>query len=460
MVPAWRIWDERTMTEQEAMTRFNFSRERGAVLIHVAVAMLGLLAFSALVIDYGVMWSSRRQAQNAADAAVLAGAASLAFDAPSDWDRARLSAQGVGQAHKIFGASPNITLGSGFSTDITQDISFPPCPPGTPGPPDTCIRVNIYRDVVKDALPTFFARLFGRMSQGVRATATAQIATGNQLECLLPFAVIDRWSDSFDDNVDTTYFANDGTTSPGVDGWTSNDDFQPTSGDTYIAPYDGNTNLTGWTVDGDYGRQLMVKAGQIGQYSSGWAQQIDLPNSTGSNDYNWNIENCNVQPVGIAEASNPCTAVDEPNGCVSIKTGMAQGPTSNGITDVVDYDENAVWSWTADGTLGPGLGGITGGQGMSTPRIRPIVVLDINHYIAQNCSGTGCIGKVANIIGFFVEGMCNDVMSRGGLEPGITCEDPNKDVIGRIVTLPSTMAAGVGNVEEEAAFLTVIRLVR
>jgi len=441
------------------MTRIDISRERGAVLIHVAVAMLGLLAFSALVIDYGIMWSSRRQAQNAADAAALAGAASLAFDAPSDWDRARLSAQGVGQAHKIFGASPNITLGSGFSTDITEDISFPPCPPGTTGPQDTCIRVNIYRDAVKDALPTFFARLFGRFSQGVRATATAQIATGNQLECLLPFAVIDRWSDSFDDSVDTQYFENDGILDPGVDGWTSNDDFQPTSGDTYVAPYDGNTDLTGWTVDGDYGRQLMVKAGQIGQYSAGWAQQIDLPNSTGSSDYRWNIENCNIQPVGIAQESNPCTAVDEPNGCVSIKTGMAQGPTTGGIDTVVDYDEDAQWSWTADGTLGPGLGGLIypdGSSAMNTPRIRPIVVLDINHYIAQGCSGTGCIGKVANIIGFFVEGVCKDVT----LEAGITCEDPNKDIIGRIVTLPSTYVTGVGNVEEPAAFLTVIRLVR
>ena len=37
-------------------------------------------------IDYGVMWSSRRQAQNAADAAALAGAISLAYDDPDDFD--------------------------------------------------------------------------------------------------------------------------------------------------------------------------------------------------------------------------------------------------------------------------------------------------------------------------------------------------------------------------------------
>ena len=59
------------------------------MLVHVAVAMIGLLAFSALSIDYGVMWTARRQAQNAADAAALAGAISLAFDNPDGLRRAR-----------------------------------------------------------------------------------------------------------------------------------------------------------------------------------------------------------------------------------------------------------------------------------------------------------------------------------------------------------------------------------
>ncbi|HWJ54869.1 MAG TPA: pilus assembly protein TadG-related protein, partial [Vicinamibacterales bacterium] len=48
-------------------------RQRGAVLVHVAVAMTGLLAFSALTIDLGSLWVARGQAQNAADAGALAG---------------------------------------------------------------------------------------------------------------------------------------------------------------------------------------------------------------------------------------------------------------------------------------------------------------------------------------------------------------------------------------------------
>lgn len=443
--------------------------QRGAVLIQVTVAILGLLALSALTIDYGIMWMSRRQAQNAADAAALAGAVSMAYDAPGDYDRARAMAKAVGEQHEIFGLAPNITLGSGDTADITQDISFPTGAHCTPGPTDRCVRVNVYRNVVKDALPTFFARLFGRVSQGVKATATAQVISGNQIECLLPFAVIDRWADNYDENPDPTYYEWDPIL--GRDGWTGNDYFQPdavtgcasASCDEYIPPYNGNENHNGWTLEQDYGRQVIVKAGQIGQYSSGWAQQIDLPESTGSSDYRWNIANCNEQPVGLADEDELCTEVNEPIGCVSIKTGMAQGPTSQGITDVVSYDPDVFWDPDANGYNGPGTGAVMNPDGtsaMDSRRIRPIVILDINHYAAAvaagTCNGTTCVGKVANIIGFFVEGMCNDVT----LEDGMECEDPNKDVVGRIVSLPSTIAEGAGSVEESASFLTIVRLIR
>ena len=93
---------------------------------------------------------------------------------------------------------------------------------------------------------------------------------------------------------------------------------------------------------------------------------------------------------------------------------------------------------------------------MSSPRIRPIAIIDINHYDASGCTGGTCIAKVANIIGFFVEGMCNTVT----LDPGLSCEDPNKQVVGRIVTIPGQYATGTGTVDESAAFVVIIQLVR
>ena len=58
--------------------------DRGAIIIHVAFALLALIAFSAFVVDMGVMWVSRRQAQNAADAGALAGAVALMKDGGID----------------------------------------------------------------------------------------------------------------------------------------------------------------------------------------------------------------------------------------------------------------------------------------------------------------------------------------------------------------------------------------
>lgn len=50
--------------------------ERGQVLVVVVLVLIGLLAFTALAVDVGMLYFDRRQAQNGADAAALAGASS------------------------------------------------------------------------------------------------------------------------------------------------------------------------------------------------------------------------------------------------------------------------------------------------------------------------------------------------------------------------------------------------
>ena len=47
--------------------------ERGAVIIHVAIALIALLGFTAVIVDYGAMWVARGQAQAAADAVLSRG---------------------------------------------------------------------------------------------------------------------------------------------------------------------------------------------------------------------------------------------------------------------------------------------------------------------------------------------------------------------------------------------------
>ena len=137
-------------------------------------------------------------------------------------------------------------------------------PPGVAG---SCVRVDVYRngEFGSTPLPTIFGKVLNISSQGVRATATAQVASGNTANCMLPFAVIDRWADNHDPTPVTTYFPNDGLPEQ-LDGRR----MTPISPrrrrlDVYIPPYNGNTSHTGWKVTSDYGRQLILKDGSVGE---------------------------------------------------------------------------------------------------------------------------------------------------------------------------------------------------
>ena len=87
--------------------------ERGAVLVHVAVAMLALIAFSALAIDYGALLVSRSQAQNAADAAALAGASRWRSTIRTTSRGPRSRQRPPAKANLVLGAAPSIVPGHG-----------------------------------------------------------------------------------------------------------------------------------------------------------------------------------------------------------------------------------------------------------------------------------------------------------------------------------------------------------
>ena len=61
------------------MRNSNFS-EKGQVLVLVVLSVVGLLGFAALAIDGSMVYSDRRHAQNAADAASLAGGGEAAME--------------------------------------------------------------------------------------------------------------------------------------------------------------------------------------------------------------------------------------------------------------------------------------------------------------------------------------------------------------------------------------------
>jgi hypothetical protein len=117
------------------------------------------------------------------------------------------------------------------------------CPDGTP----SCVRVDVLRGVPdrngaahSDTIPTLMMRMFGISNQGVRATATSQVAGANHVSCIKPFAVADRWIDN-------------SNTESNKSGWDQDDEFN-LSVDTYTSTSGFNAAL-----GSDFGLQLTLK---------------------------------------------------------------------------------------------------------------------------------------------------------------------------------------------------------
>ena len=92
--------------------------------------------------------------------------------------------------------------------------------------------------------------------------------------------------------------------------------------------------------------------------------------------------------------------------------------------------------------------------------------MDIDHYMTHvaGCSGTTCVVKISNIVGFFVEGMCDQMQSANRLDAGIGCVGPSQNwsgqVVGRIVTMPGTYVTGNGAPITPSTFVKLVQLIR
>ncbi|RLD07302.1 MAG: hypothetical protein DRI65_04925, partial [Chloroflexota bacterium] len=53
--------------------------EEGQIIVFLSLVLVGLLGIGALALDGGMLFSDRRDAQNAADSAALAGASAAAY---------------------------------------------------------------------------------------------------------------------------------------------------------------------------------------------------------------------------------------------------------------------------------------------------------------------------------------------------------------------------------------------
>ena len=149
--------------------------ERGVVLYVVALMMVVFLGVAAMAIDYGIWFT----AQRAAEAGAHAGASILMLS-PRDEAGARAEAELFAERNTVRGVVHDVFPDQDI--DVILDSQK--------------VRVRVQRsDARGNPLSTLFARAMGIDQVDIGATAAAQAWPGVATDCILPFAVPDRWDE-------------------------------------------------------------------------------------------------------------------------------------------------------------------------------------------------------------------------------------------------------------------------
>lgn len=168
------------------------SRERGVTLVVVAIMLVVLIGFAALVIDIGKLYKTRSELQNAADSAALAGASGLRGDA-AGIEEARVRAKDFAELHLADLTDVDLDdadIVFGDWDDTTQTFTPLGSEPGDPAMVDA-IRVITRREAgTGNAVVFHLARVLGMNDGDVRADAIA-ISGGPRAECGFPMVVAD-----------------------------------------------------------------------------------------------------------------------------------------------------------------------------------------------------------------------------------------------------------------------------
>ena len=162
--------------------------ESGQALVLASAAMVLILGMAAMAIDVGMFLQERRDLQNAADAAALAGAVDLpgspanAVSHATEW----AGQNGIGA-----GELEGVTVGTTYVTDDTM-------------------KVTVKRDV-----PWLFARVLGRGSDTIHADATARIGSPSVIFEAMPWSLLESAKAGVTYGVEVTLKYSAGTTGGG-----------------------------------------------------------------------------------------------------------------------------------------------------------------------------------------------------------------------------------------------------
>ena len=355
-------------------TRNLYRSERGAIFVQVAVAVFVLMAMNVFVIDYGMMWVGRRQAQNAADAGAIAGAVARAYDdfdsPPTSGGVAGMSAQNVALA----------TANEVWRQPVVPQVSFA-CPPGVPVT-SNCVQVDVFRDAAhSNAIGTLFGPILSITGHDVRATASAIVRSGNAVECLRPMALADAWVENTGNTEFNRYDASGSLLSPA---------------DVYIPPsstVSGNTTVPAdlgeriiWTLDLNPLTTPITRNTNI---------SVTLPTPGSVHDH---IKHCSPDLIHIGQTLP-----------LELPIPIA-GDIDNALWFIINlYDPTATWNESdhrIENSCAPSCAPVS-------PRLVPVPLFDPDKFQKGRATGdwpsVGCPSAnpcitVTNIVGFFVHG--------------------------------------------------------
>jgi hypothetical protein len=142
---------------------YKLPNERGQALVIIALAIVVLAGMAGLVVDGGNAFLDRRNAQNAADSAVLASALARIKGDPN-WG----------------GAAIESAAGNGYNNDgVRNKVELHSPPANGPYTGD----INYVQVVITSHVPTYFARVIGRteLVNVVQATARTKLPEVKEL---------------------------------------------------------------------------------------------------------------------------------------------------------------------------------------------------------------------------------------------------------------------------------------
>jgi hypothetical protein len=386
--------------------------ERGAVFVQVGIAATVLVAFNVFVLDYGMMWVSRRQAQNAADAGALAGAVARAYDdfgdPPSTSGLAAQIAETVAESNLVWKVMP------------PAQVSFG-CPPGVTA---RCVRVDVYRNgqFGSPPLPTLFGPLLGVGNQGVKATATAVVANGNATNCLKPWAIPDHW-------------AGNSPTNKEFNG-PPDDLYVTTSGYTTVAV--SHNERVVWNLSAD----PLLPATPILREPPGVdappAQTVDVsivPLRIGAASHLTNMTQCSGTLVSLGST-------------LPVDTSASAGDKQTAVTQVMSLDPGADYDYDNERVINscaPSCAPVS-------PRLLAVALYDPDRFQRGRATGdwasVGCptanpCVTIKNIVGLFLHGAFGGYGAHG-----------------HVIKYPGMLAASAPNYPDEASWLMTTNLVR